>query len=68
MKVWTTVKFAGHNPVGTAAVVAAETAEDAAYYLNDALSDLELGSVTPDDMEEFEVVDGQYSILADGNY
>lgn len=37
MKVWTNTKFQGHWPVGTAAVVVADTAEQAAELLNNAL-------------------------------
>ena len=38
MKVWTNRSFAGHYPVGTAAVVVADTAEQAAEVLNNELT------------------------------
>jgi hypothetical protein len=37
MKVWTNTSFDGHYPVGTAAVVVADTATQAAELLNDEL-------------------------------
>jgi hypothetical protein len=49
VKVWTNTKFHGHWPVGTAAVVVAETAEQAADLLRPALAARGLhGPVTPD--------------------
>lgn len=70
MKVFTCTNFTGHYPVGVAAVVIAETAEDAAEDLNYKLRERGLpGDATPQSMMEFPA-DGRESIriLCDGNY
>lgn len=45
MKVWTCVEFAGHWPVGTAAVVVADTAAQAAHRLGEVLKERGLSQV-----------------------
>jgi len=71
MRVWGCNKFKGHYPVGVAAVVVAETAEQAAFYLGEILESRGLEqpeAIDPDDMQELPLEDGQYLILCDGNY
>jgi hypothetical protein len=68
MKIWTNNKFEGHYPVGSAAVVVAETATDAADYLNLFLKEMGLPESTPEQFEEMPFVLGQVEILVDGNY
>ena len=68
MKIWTNKEFTGHYPVGTAAVVIAETAEDAADYLNLFLAEAGLGECKVTQFIELPFVDGQVSILNDGDY
>lgn len=68
MRVFTNNRFQGHWPVGTAAVVCAETKEEAAEYLNIALKKEGLGPVDVADMSEFHVFDGEVRVLCDGNY
>ena len=68
MKIWTNAKFEGFYPVGSAAVVIAENASDAADYLSMFLSELGLENAKEEDMEELLFVDGQVRILCDGNY
>lgn len=68
MKVWTNSEFAGHYPVGTGAVVVAESAEDAAIFLSIALQERGLPAAQPKDMQELEFRAGSVVILCDGNY
>ena len=68
MKIWTNNKFEGHYPVGVGAVVVAEDAEDAAVYLSVFLHEVGLPDALSEEMEEMLFVEGQVSILADGNY
>ncbi len=68
MKIWTNNEFAGHWPVGTAAVVVAETPEDAAEYLNMFLAERGLGPCEAKQFKEMPFEDGQVAILSDGNY
>jgi hypothetical protein len=69
VKVWTCTGFDGHYPVGTAAVVVAETAEQAADELNRELRRRGLaGDVTSDGMRELETETPGALVLADGNY
>ena len=68
MKVWTNNKFEGYWPVGTAAVVIAPSRDDAADYLNLFLAEKGLPMCSPEQFEELPFLDGQVSILADGNY
>jgi len=71
MKVFTCNNFSGHYPVGTAAVVIAETREEAAEDLNHKLKSQHSlpGDAKPEDMIEFPS-DCRESvrILCDGNY
>lgn len=69
MKVWTNKKFSGHYPVGTAAVVVADTVEQAAEVLNDALETYGLSrTATPDQFEHLPTNRQTAMILCDGNY
>ena len=68
MKLWTNTEFEGHWPVGSGAVVVAETAESAADYLSLFLNERGLENAKVKDMEEMPLVDGQVKILCDGNY
>jgi hypothetical protein len=68
MKIWTNTKFEGYWPVGTAAVVIAETRGDATKYLNMLLSQMDLSDAKSEDMEEVPFKDGMIKILCDGNY
>ena len=68
IKIWTNNKFEGHWPVGTAAVVIAETANDAATYLNDFLAEQGLPDTKGSDFVEMDFKDGQVSILCNGEY
>ncbi len=68
MKIWTNNGFKGFYPVGTAAVVIAETAEEAAAYLDVFLVELSLPESDPKDMVEMEFIDGEVVMLCDGDY
>lgn len=68
MKIWTNNQFKGHYPTGTAAVVVAETAKQAAALLTLALGKEGLGPVGEDDMKELFIKTGQVRILCDGMY
>lgn len=71
MKVWTNNCFTGHYPVGTAAVVVAEDATDAAELLNQSLRDMGLpGDAEAGEMVEITIAEDTTSvtILCDGNY
>ena len=68
MKIWTNNEFKGHYPVGTAAIVIAETAEDAADYLSLFLNERGLPNAKAEQFKEMAYKEGQTRILADGNY
>ena len=69
MKVWTNTTFSGHYPVGTAAVVVAETAEQAAQLLQTALAERGLrGPVTADQFVLLPVDQPRAVVLLDGDY
>ena len=69
LKAWTNNKFAGHWPVGTAAVVIAETDFEAASYLQDALKEHGLPQkVDPKEMTALILERGASRILCDGDY
>ena len=69
MKVWLNNEFQGHYPVGTAAVVAAESAEEAAELLNSALLSIGLSaSATATQFEELNTLTQNVIILCDGSY
>jgi hypothetical protein len=69
VKVWTISGFPGHWPVGTAAVVVAETAEHAASLLNDELQARELGRpVEAASMKLLPLVEPVAHVLCDGDY
>jgi len=69
MKVWVNTSFEGHYPVGTAAVVVANSAEEAASLLNAEL--LYRGLEATAEAEDFERVPTSkpyVNILLDGDY
>ena len=68
MKIWTNNKFKGYWPVGTAAVVIADSPEQAADYLNVFLAEKNLPDCKPDQFEEMPFIDGEVRILNDGEY
>lgn len=70
MKTYTNNTFLGHYPVGSAAVVRANNAEEAAFALNAVLVTQHLkGDVKATDMHEFPQTPGeQVRLLHDGNY
>ena len=71
MKTWTCTKFTGYWPVGSAAVVYAETQSEAAELLNAVLKEKGLvGDATTENMQAFPS-DGrclEVRVLCDGNY
>lgn len=69
MNVWTNNQFSGHWPVGTAAVVVAGTALQAAELLNNELSKCGLGRpATPDQFEKLSTNAPTVRVLCDGDY
>lgn len=69
MKIWTNKEFHGFWPVGTAAVIIADTAEIATEKLNAALVEHGLKpTAEAKDMICFEYEDGNVRILNDGVY
>ena len=69
MKVWTNTQFEGHYAVGTAAVVVADNAEQAAELLNDACGKEGLGRpATAQQFTELTCVKPVARILCNGNY
>lgn len=69
MKVWTTTRFSGLWPVGTSAVVVAETKEQAAQLLSAELEFIGLPQeVSPDDLTRLDTKTPNVLILNDGNY
>lgn len=68
MKIWTNNSFKGFYPVGTAAVIVAESKKKAVNYLDKALKEIGLEKSCPDDMKELLIVEGNVQILHDGNY
>ena len=66
---WTCTNFTGHNPVGTAAVVIAHTAQQASNDLNKELEYRGLPADTkPKDMVRFALSKRTVKILNDGDY
>lgn len=70
MKVFTNTEFAGHWPVGTSAAVVAETREDAAKMLDQALKVAQLFQppINPATMVELDTSKPQVVILQNGDY
>jgi len=61
--------FEGYYPVGTAAVIIADSAKDAVIMLNEQLTDASLpASARLEDMIEVPFIEGTVAILNDGNY
>ena len=68
LRVWT-CSFEGHYPVGTAAVVIACTAKEAAGFIEKELEAQGLPqSILASDMKNIKLKDGNAIILNDGNY
>jgi hypothetical protein len=69
MKVWTNTQFEGYWPVGVAAVVVADTKEQAAYLLNDELEKRGfVRSATVEGFNQLMTSKPVAVILHDGNY
>ena len=69
MKTFTCNSFTGHYPVGSAAVIVAETRLKAVNSLNKELKSIGLkGDVTEDQLEEVDTTKRHITILSDGNY
>jgi len=69
MKVWLNTDFTGHYPVGTAAVVVADTAQQAAEMLNAALVEGGLtANSTPEQFTRLPTNSPRAVVLNDGNY
>ena len=69
MKVWTNNEFTGHWPVGTAAVVVADTAQQAAELLAAELAKEGLtGPVTEDQFRQLETDRPLVRVLHNGDY
>lgn len=68
-KVYSNTQFAGHYPVGTAAIVVAESPEQAAQFLEDELKKHGLHEkVKVEDMKLVPLKVGFVDVLCDGNY
>lgn len=62
-------KFTGFWPIGTSAVVSANSSEEAACFLNNTLEATGLEKTAkPEDMIEFHDIIGNVKILNDGAY
>lgn len=69
MKVFTNNTFTGYFPVGGAAVVVADSSQEAVDYLNEKLVSMGLeGDVKQEDMIELDTSSEDVVILLDGNY
>ena len=69
MNVYTNITFTGHWPVGTAAVVVANTQEQAAFLLEEELEKIGLKQkIDPKEMERISTYRPKTIILQDGNY
>lgn len=69
MKVFTNTHFRGHYPVGTAAVVVAETVEHAAELLEKQLKAIGLPQhVLVEHMNELDTSSASVRVLRDGDY
>lgn len=70
MNVWTSTDFAGHWPVGTAAVVVAETEDDARALLDEELALYGLGASAAQGytLKHLPMFRPAAVVLADGNY
>lgn len=69
MKVWTCNNFTGHWPVGTAAVIAALTREQAVGLLADKLCGEGLSQeIKLEDVEELDLAKPNCVILCNGEY
>lgn len=71
LKCYWNSSFTGHYPVGTAAIVWAESQEEAALLLAKELDDKKIPQklpIRPEDMKEFNPLMGRVMIINDGNY
>lgn len=68
MKVFTARNFPGHWPVGTAAVIVAETKERALELLNIELANQSLEPAKEEDVEPVRTLKESCTILCNGDY
>lgn len=69
MKVFTCTEFAGHYPVGVAAVIVAASPELAARHLERTLAEAGLPQkIDPSTMEHIKSRTASCTVLLDGNY
>lgn len=74
MKVWTCTNFKGRYPVGTCAIIIAETVEQARDLLQAELDraglkqDRYMQPIPLDYLDEVELIQSRAEILLDGNY
>jgi hypothetical protein len=68
MKLWINTKFKGYYPVGVAALIIAETVEEATILLSKALAERGLPPALTEQFEEVPLRSGEVRILCDGNY
>lgn len=68
LKVYTCKTFSGKRPVPTAAVIVAESKEEAAILLNERISEWTKNKVGPSEIEEFLHKTKKVVILSDGEY
>jgi hypothetical protein len=69
VKVYVCTGFRGHNPVGSAAVVLAEDAEEAAHILSDELESCGLKQdIYACDLVQVDAASPRAVILCDGDY
>jgi len=69
MKIWINTSFKGFYPVGTAAAVAAKSAKQASWLLNNELETIGLTrSTRPEHMVEMRALEGNVQILNNGDY
>lgn len=69
MNVYTTTKFKGHYPIGSAAVITATSKEHAVELLEAELTRIGLAQkITVDQIEELDVAMPKAVVLVDGNY
>ncbi|MGL5736475.1 MAG: hypothetical protein ACRCYS_16560, partial [Beijerinckiaceae bacterium] len=67
-RVWTCTGFEGFWPVGTAAVVVADSAEEAAVLLTEQVTPIKRQTVLPEDLREVDLTQPQAIVLNNGDY
>jgi hypothetical protein len=69
MKAFAHVQFTGFYPAGTAAVVVADNADEAAQLLSESLKSIHLGQdIKADEFVEIDLTQHNAMILRDGDY